>query len=84
VAAKTSTALDIIYDNINSMGALVEDIVTGSEMQAAGIMQINRGLTTIDISAQDLAAQTDRLSASMDQYKQRKDTAGEQLQLAEG
>lgn len=82
VAGKTSTALDTIYDNVNAMSSLIEDIAIGSEMQAAGIKHISVGLTQIDSAAQNLAAQTDHLSASMDRYKKRAADAEEQLQIA--
>ena len=69
VAGKTASALDSIYDKVNAMGTLVEDIVTGSEMQAAGIKQINSGMAQIDSAAQGLAGQTDQLTATMDRFK---------------
>jgi methyl-accepting chemotaxis protein len=79
VAGKTASALDSIYDKVSAMGTLVDDIVTGSEMQAAGIRQINNGMTQIDSATQGLASQTDHLTATMDRFKKQKD--GQQLQL---
>lgn len=82
VAGKTSKALDSIYDNVNAMDTLVNDIVTGSEMQAAGIKQINQGLSQIDHAAQGLASQTDQLSCTMDRFKKSKEMENEQLQIS--
>lgn|GEM_PF-5565149 len=84
VAGKTSSALDSICDNVNAMGTLVEDIVTGSEMQAAGIKQITIGLEQIDVATQGLASQADQLTATLDRYKKPADgTPGGQLQLSQ-
>ncbi len=80
VAGDTAAALDTIYDKVSAMGALVDDIVTGSEMQAAGIRQIHNGMTQIDSAAQGLASQTDYLTATMDRFKKPKASDG-QLQL---
>jgi len=81
VANKTAKAFDSIYDNVNAMGSLVSEIVIGSEMQAAGIKQINAGLSQIDTAAQGLAGQTDHLTTTMDRFKKPHHGAGEPLQL---
>lgn len=79
VAGKTASALDTIYDKVSAMGSLVDDIVVGSEMQAAGIRQISNGMTQIDSAAQGLAGQTDHLSSTLDRYKKQKDDEQPQL-----
>lgn len=82
VANKTATAFDSIYDNVNAMGSLVSEIVLGSEMQAAGIKQINTGLSQIDNAALGLAGQTDQLTATMDRFKKPKEVDAGRLQLS--
>ncbi|MBA3015973.1 MAG: HAMP domain-containing protein [Proteobacteria bacterium] len=84
VANKTALAFDSIYDNVNAMGSLVSEIVLGSEMQAAGIKQINSGLAQIDSAAQGLTGQTDQLTCTMDRFKKPQEVDEGKLQLIEG
>nr|MBF0223076.1 HAMP domain-containing protein [Desulfobulbaceae bacterium] len=66
VAEKMAASLDTIHVQISKMAMLVSEIVVASEHQAAGIGQINSGLSQIDRAAQGLVAESNGLMASLD------------------
>jgi methyl-accepting chemotaxis protein len=79
IVTETSTAIDLVLEDVKRISAMIENVKTSSQSQANFVGVVNKNIEDISLSIQDTSATAEESSAVSEELSAQSDTLNELL-----